>query len=112
MGRTKEFLEELFAREKVPEIEFRGHCHDCGREVSIVARLDEDGTLTVAGGALWYTFKVFAKCEACFEKSPVLTDYQPCEVYSRIVGYMRPVHQWNLGKKEEWVARTPFSIKS
>lgn len=25
-----------------------------------------------------------------------------CEVYSRIVGYIRPVNQWNDGKKEEF----------
>mgnify|MGYP001268916552 CR=1 FL=1 len=112
MGKTKEFLEDLFSKEKVSEIEFRGKCHDCGREVSIVVSLDEEGTLNVSGGALWYTFKVFAKCESCFKKSPVLTDYQPCEVYSRIVGYMRPVSQWNPGKKEEYKSRTPFSVKS
>ena len=29
----------------------------------------------------------------------------PCEVYSRIVGYMRPVSQWNKGNKEEFAER-------
>ncbi|HNX01765.1 MAG TPA: ribonucleoside triphosphate reductase, partial [Candidatus Cloacimonadota bacterium] len=33
------------------------------------------------------------------EKCPVCTT--ECEVYSRIVGYLRPVSQWNDGKKEE-----------
>lgn len=32
-----------------------------------------------------------------------------CEVYSRIVGYFRPVQRWNKGKTEEWKFRTPFS---
>ena len=27
---------------------------------------------------------------------------QPCEVYSRVVGYYRPVSQWNRGKQEEF----------
>jgi uncharacterized protein with gpF-like domain len=31
-----------------------------------------------------------------------------CEVFSRVVGYMRPVHQWNKGKKEEFVDRVEF----
>lgn len=31
-----------------------------------------------------------------------------CEVYSRIVGYMRPVEQWNDGKKEEFRNRETF----
>lgn len=26
----------------------------------------------------------------------------PVEVYSRVVGYFRPVHQWNKGKQEEY----------
>lgn len=29
----------------------------------------------------------------------------PTEVYSRVVGYFRPVHQWNKGKKEEFSLR-------
>lgn len=29
----------------------------------------------------------------------------PVEVYSRIVGYFRPVQNWNDGKKEEWKDR-------
>ena len=31
-----------------------------------------------------------------------------CEVYSRIVGYLRPVQQWNEGKLEEWKDRKTF----
>ncbi|OPZ60729.1 MAG: Anaerobic ribonucleoside-triphosphate reductase [Deltaproteobacteria bacterium ADurb.Bin510] len=33
------------------------------------------------------------------------------EVYSRVVGYLRPVAQWNNGKKEEFKLRKPFVIK-
>ena len=29
----------------------------------------------------------------------------PCEIYSRVVGYYRPVQQWNKGKKEEFRER-------
>lgn len=31
-----------------------------------------------------------------------------CEVYSRVVGYHRPVNNWNIGKKEEWKDRVEF----
>ncbi len=31
------------------------------------------------------------------------------EVYSRIVGYYRSVKNWNLGKKEEYKTRVPFT---
>ena len=30
------------------------------------------------------------------------------EVYSRVVGYMRPVGQWNKGKQSEWKDRVDF----
>jgi len=34
---------------------------------------------------------------------------QPCEVYSRIVGYIRPVNQWNKGKRAEFSDRREFN---
>jgi ribonucleoside-triphosphate reductase len=33
-----------------------------------------------------------------------------CEVYSRVVGYIRPVNQWNNGKREEFKLRKTFKI--
>jgi len=34
----------------------------------------------------------------------------PTEVYSRVVGYFRPVNQWNKGKKEEFRKRKEFVL--
>ena len=31
-----------------------------------------------------------------------------CEVYSRVVGYLRPVQSWNNGKQAEWEVRKTF----
>ena len=31
-----------------------------------------------------------------------------CEVYSRVVGYHRPVANWNNGKREEFKERVEF----
>ena len=33
-----------------------------------------------------------------------------CEVYSRVVGYLRPIAQWNKGKKEEFKLRQTFKV--
>jgi anaerobic ribonucleoside-triphosphate reductase len=33
-----------------------------------------------------------------------------CEVYSRVVGYLRPVNQWNKGKQQEYSDRKMFKI--
>ena len=32
------------------------------------------------------------------------------EVYSRIVGYYRPVQPWNPGKRAEFHARVPYAL--
>lgn len=34
----------------------------------------------------------------------------PCEVYSRVVGYHRPIQNWNKGKQEEFRNRVTFKI--
>lgn len=34
-----------------------------------------------------------------------------CEVYSRIVGYHRPIKNWNKGKKAEFRDRKSFDLK-
>jgi len=34
----------------------------------------------------------------------------PMEIYSRVVGYMRPVSQWNPGKRQEFKDRKNFKI--
>ncbi len=33
-----------------------------------------------------------------------------CQVYSRVVGYIRPTTSWNLGKQEEFKDRKLFKI--
>ena len=34
-----------------------------------------------------------------------------CEVYSRVVGYFRPVKNWNKGKQQEFSERKTFQVK-
>lgn len=34
---------------------------------------------------------------------------QKCEIYSRVVGYLSPVHRWNDGKKAEFSDRKTFN---
>ncbi len=36
----------------------------------------------------------------------------PCEVYSRVVGYLRPVQNWNKGKQQEFVDRRPYKVQT
>lgn len=43
---------------------------------------------------------------------PKCTIKQPCEVYSRVVGYLRPVRQWNDGKQQEFKERKEYTVSS
>ncbi len=36
---------------------------------------------------------------------------QRCEVYSRVVGFIRPVRQWNNGKTAEFYDRKTFTCE-
>lgn len=33
---------------------------------------------------------------------------QRCEIWSRVMGYLRPVSSWNKGKKSEYAERKPI----
>ncbi len=44
------------------------------------------------------------------EKESCPTCGDECEIYSRVVGYLRPVKQWNKGKQEEYCLRKEFSF--
>ena len=57
----------------------------------------------------------FSVCPNCGyidgEQKTCPTCHEACEIYSRIVGYLRPIHQWNNGKKEEFHMRKNFVLK-
>jgi len=92
---------------------YRGNCHDCQKAVTVEAKVSEEGEITIDGGAV-YKIRIgledryFFKCDSCFKADKVLRDYQDCEVFSRVVGYLRPVQQWNIGKREEYKQRVEF----
>jgi predicted RNA-binding Zn-ribbon protein involved in translation (DUF1610 family) len=86
-------------------------CHDCGCEIKI-----NEANEIVDGQLLKYNLPeggdtTIFKCNACYDKNKSLTNYQATEVYSRVVGYLRPVSQWNEGKQEEFKNRKDFDIK-
>lgn len=48
------------------------------------------------------------RCDECFDKDKSLKNYKKTEVYSRVVGYIRPVQQWNKGMQEVYKDRKEF----
>jgi len=77
-------------------------CHDC---LQSLKEGEEVVKYELANG------QVFYKCSSCYQQQKELTGYQPCEVYSRIVGYIRPLAQWNIGKAEEYKDRQEFLVE-
>jgi len=83
-------------------------CRDCKKEIKV----DKDKNL-IGGKLLKYKLPdnkeiTILKCDECYKKDPSLRNYQECEVYSRVVGYLRPIKQWNLGKQQEFKERKEF----
>jgi ribonucleoside-triphosphate reductase len=85
-------------------------CHDCGKKIELEGEEIKNGVfLAYDSGKNGEKINVF-KCTECYEKNKSLANYQECEVYSRVVGYIRPVQQWHKGKKEEFEERKEFSM--
>ncbi len=87
----------------------KNFCWDCKKEIKINNGKIENGKMLIyeEGNKKIIVFK----CLNCFAKSQELRNYQPCEVYSRVVGYLRPVGQWNKGKQQEFKEKKEFKIK-
>jgi ribonucleoside-triphosphate reductase len=57
------------------------------------------------------TFSVCPSCGYLAGEQPTCERCgSECEVYSRVVGYLRPVKQWNKGKKEEFRERKTYHV--
>lgn len=85
--------------ESVKNVKNSCHCHDCRKELNegVTLIYDDNGEkITVY------------KCQQCFKKNPSLANFRKCEVYSRVVGYIRPVNQWHIGKKQEYGERKEY----
>lgn len=81
-------------------------CHDCEKELKVVGEDIKNGVMLVYDDA-GEKIKI-AKCNACYKADKSLVNFRPCEVYSRVVGYIRPVSQWNVGKKQEYRERKEY----
>lgn len=99
-------------------VELSGICHDCGKAIRVKLSFGEHEEIKAEGGAVYNPEEkeiregnVFLKCTDCFENAPKLRNWKDIEVYSRVVGYLRPVKQWNKGKISEFGTRKVFSIK-
>jgi hypothetical protein len=99
-------------------LSFIGQCCCCGAESSVTATLsggDAVSEVTITGGAAflppidWHVKDTYlVKCQTCWEKDPHF--YPRTEIYSRVVGYMRPVSSWHKGKQAEYKMRINYEM--
>jgi hypothetical protein len=110
--KTYEAKKQVFKNEKEAltslSSEEKAHCFDCDCELYLENEEIKNGSLLAYedGDEEIFVFK----CSDCFSKNKGLENYKECEVYSRIVGYLRPVNQWNEGKKREYEERKEYNI--
>ena len=85
-------------------------CYDCGEKL-----ITDENKEILNGKLVAYMVKkekIFVfKCNPCFEKN-LPFHFQETECWSRVVGYLRPVQQFNPGKLQEFKERVSFSIKT
>ncbi|MCX6720474.1 MAG: hypothetical protein NTW11_01570 [Candidatus Staskawiczbacteria bacterium] len=95
--------------ELVQNVEVEKVCHDCKKEILVNSSQELENAVSLVYDNAGEKINIL-KCNECYAKSPALTNYQPCEVYSRVVGYIRPVQQWHKGKKLEYSDRKEFAM--
>lgn len=94
-----EYIHDLFDENlDCSELQFDGTCRKCNKETSIVVKLTDKG-FDISGGALMRNGGM--ECDDCFAKT---------EVYTRVVGYLRPHEQMNTGKRKEIDDRKMFNL--
>lgn len=94
--------------QKTPE----GFVFDSGYEYESKKEMFEDLTGVIFENITIYESKDGRKWQQVKIEDVITLDdaeRQPCEIWSRVMGYHRPVDAWNKGKKEEFYQRKCFT---
>lgn len=86
-------------------------CIDCKKEIKLELERTSETVLIVKNGIIARkksTNEVMCKCDSCFTNSGVFGG--DTEVYSRVVGYLRPVASWNGAKQSEFSMRATSEV--
>lgn len=82
-------------------------CMDCGKDFDLVLERTSPEQIKIENGTIGKRDgEYFFKCKNCWE---IDKNFGRCtEIYSRVVGYLRPINNWNPSKQEEFNMRTPY----
>ena len=85
-------------------------CHDCGEDFEIKLERKSEDTMEYSGGIIAknkHNGEYLFKCLTCNNEDPINFGTN-CEVYSRVVGYLRPIGNWNNAKRAEYCKRVNY----
>lgn len=85
------------------------YCDLCNKEIELKKEEIINGHQLVYDLGNSKKVSVF-RCKECYEKDQSLTNYQDCQVFTRVVGYLRPVTQFNAGKQQEYKERKDYKL--
>ena len=92
-------------------------CDSCGEEfIATITRISEtelDVANTIIGvrkSENNFKDRYIFRCLECYEKDQNFGT--ECDIYSRVVGFMRPLKYWNNAKMEEFKKRKLYFIPS
>ena len=109
-SRTMKFVKALLEGSGTNCIELIGKCQTCAKEVSILVfkkGLEIEGNGGIVKGV---DERPLFKCTECLEKDGGRISSQRTEIFTRVVGYLRPIQAFNKGKIEEFKMRTNYKM--
>lgn len=84
-------------------------CMDCEEEFILKLERVNETSIKISNGVIGKRGDIYmCKCQDCFDKNDHFGS--KTEVYSRVVGYLRPIENWNLAKKDEFHLRKPYIV--
>lgn len=85
-------------------------CVDCHEKFDLNLERISETEIKIKNGAIGKLNKEYhCKCDSCFEQNK---HFGPkTEIYSRVVGYLRPIENWNPSKRDEFAMRKPFKVE-
>lgn len=108
---TMEYLAGLFKDSGTACIELHGKCQKCKSLVDLVifeSEMEVYGNGGMIVSAEPHPIPEF-KCTTCLEEDNYRISPTRCETFSRVCGYLRPINNWNPGKKAEWNERVTYN---
>jgi hypothetical protein len=114
MNETERYLLDLMDEKGDDHINLVSTCQHCGQDIALMVDRDGIDHIKIRGNchAKYYpqVDRIVGLCWECESKGIVVGC--PCETFSRVTGYLRPVKNYNPGKKAEFKLRKMYDMDS